>query len=150
MRSVFRHRACMTGNTVEARVLAPPPPATRTWDLLTIDDSRLLHAIVARYLDGTEFRLAGRAMDGGEALEAARSCRPDVILLDVVMPGVSGPEALALLREWNPGVRVIMASSVGTEEAVQECLRAGAAGFLTKPFNRDDLLAGLRRAVAAA
>lgn len=123
-------------------------PASRTRALLTVDDSRLLHTIVARYLEGTEFEPAGRAMDGGEAVEAARTCRPDVILLDLIMPGVSGPEALADLLEWDPDARVIMASSVGTEDAARECLRAGAAAFLTKPFSRSDLLACLRRVAA--
>ncbi len=125
------------------------PAAVGTWTLLTVDDSRLLHAIVQRYLVGTEFRLAGQAMDGDEALERARACQPDVILLDVVMPGISGIDALNGILRWNPGARVIMASSVGTEEAVQNCLRAGAATFLTKPFTREDLLASLRRVVAA-
>ncbi len=127
---------------------AARPSASRTWTLLTVDDSRLLHAIVARYLAGTEFSPAGQAMDGDEGLERARACRPDVILLDVVMPGTSGLDALGALLQWNPDARVIMASSVGTEEAVENCLRAGAATFLTKPFTRDDLLAALRRVVA--
>lgn len=122
----------------------------RTFTVLTVDDSRLLHSIVGRYLSGSEFQMTGGALDGDEAMERVKELSPDVVLLDVVMPGLGGPETLDRILRWNRSARVVMASSVGTDESVHECLAAGARTFLIKPFTRDDLIASLRRAVADA
>jgi len=109
----------------------------------------VLHSIVGRYLDGSEFAMTGRALDGDEAMARIRELNPDVVLLDIVMPGLGGPETLERILRWNRDAKVVMASSVGTDESVHDCLAAGARTFLVKPFTRDDLIATLRRVVNA-
>lgn len=69
---------------------------------------------------------------------------PDIVLLDLVMPGRSGREVLRQLRAADPGISVVIVSSVGTEDAVRECLEEGATSFLLKPFSPEALLRVLR------
>lgn len=118
--------------------------------VLTIDDSQLIRTIVARHLEGSEFTLAGAAHDGEEGTMRFMEFRPDVVLLDLVMPGASGRETLRRLRTVQPDACVVIVSSVGTEEAVRECLEDGATSFLQKPFDRESLLRVLRTLPAGA
>jgi two-component system chemotaxis response regulator CheY len=90
---------------------------------------------------GSDFaEVVGEAGDGYEALSRFSELKPDVVLLDLVMPGMGGEETLQSLLGMDPGANVIIVSSVGTRETVQRCLEAGARSFLQKPFETEDLL----------
>ncbi len=112
--------------------------------LLAVDDSAFTLTIISTYLGGSEFEVAATARSGEEALERYREARPDLVLLDLVMPGLSGEETLRRLLELDPGANVVIVSSLGTDEAVQTCLALGARSFLRKPFKREELLGFLR------
>jgi two-component system chemotaxis response regulator CheY len=116
--------------------------------LLAVDDSAAMLAIIATYLRDTQFEVADTARDGKTAVEKFNKLRPDVVLLDVVMPQQSGPEALKQIMQLNPTAVVGMVSSFGTEVIVEDCLRTGARGFLNKPFSREDLLGFLAKLTA--
>jgi len=82
--------------------------------------------------------------DGLEAVEAARRLQPDVVLMDIRMPGVDGLEATRRLGEGNTATRVLILTTFGLNEYVYEALRAGASGFLLKDSPAEDLLAAVR------
>jgi len=111
--------------------------------LLIVDDAKLIHFLVKKIL--TEHELAGiefqDAFNGNEAIEMAREFQPDLVLLDVVMPEKDGIETLKVLKSENPDMRVVMVSSLGTEEKVAEALKLGATAFIQKPFDEDELCA---------
>jgi two-component system, chemotaxis family, chemotaxis protein CheY len=121
---------------------------SETHPVLAVDDSLFMHKAIGAALRGSEFTPVTFATSAEEALARYGEGRPDVVLLDVVMPKVGGREALAKLRALDPTARVVMVSSLGTEEAMDACLDAGAVLFITKPFDPDQLLAALRRAVS--
>lgn len=121
--------------------------ATTTFPVLAVDDSLFMHKAIGAALKGSEFTPVTFAASAEEALARYREARPAVVLLDVVMPKVGGREALQQLRALDPRACVVMVSSLGTEEAIQACLAAGAARFIQKPFDPDALLTALRRAV---
>jgi DNA-binding NarL/FixJ family response regulator len=85
------------------------------------------------------------AGDGGEAIEAARSRRPDVVIMDMALPGVHGIEATQAIAEASPSTRVLVLSSSDDEEQVLEAVRAGATGYLLKTAGQTEILEGLRR-----
>jgi two-component system, chemotaxis family, chemotaxis protein CheY len=116
--------------------------------LLAVDDSAAMLAIITTYLRDTQFEVADTARDGKTAVEKFNKLRPDVVLLDVVMPQQNGPEALKQIIKLNPTAVVGMVSSFGTEQIVEDCVRSGARGFLNKPFSRDDLLGFLGKLVS--
>jgi RNA polymerase sigma factor (sigma-70 family) len=84
------------------------------------------------------------AADGLEAVEAARRLRPDVVLMDIRMPGVDGLEATRRLGDGKTPTRVLILTTFGLTEYVYEALRAGASGFLLKDSPAEELLAGVR------
>jgi two-component system cell cycle sensor histidine kinase/response regulator CckA len=115
--------------------------------VLVVEDD----AVVRRLLDMQLSRLGYdvvTAADGAEALERHRECGVDLLVTDIVMPGMSGEELAAALRAANPRLRVLFLSGYGIGSAVH-----GPVGFLQKPFSADELAAaldGLRRTAPAA
>ncbi len=112
--------------------------------VMTVDDSAAILTIIAAYLEDSEFEVVASERDGRRAVERFREVEPDIVLLDLIMPGQSGMETLSQILAIDPEACVIIVSSLGTEDAVHECLATGARSFLRKPFKRDDFLAFLR------
>jgi DNA-binding NarL/FixJ family response regulator len=88
--------------------------------------------------------VVGRAADGAEAVEQARTAHPDIILLDVQMPNVDGIEALRRIRADNPEARVIVLTTYRNEDYIFPSLEAGARGYLLKDASRTELAAAVR------
>ncbi len=112
-----------------------------TIGVLIADD----HAIVRRGLNTlisgeADMRVVGEASDGYEVIERARELSPDVILLDLVLPGQSGLEAIGQLRADNPTARVLVLTSFGDNDRVFAAVRAGANGYLLKDASPEQLL----------
>jgi DNA-binding NarL/FixJ family response regulator len=91
-----------------------------------------------------DIEVIGEAADGEEAVRLARTHRPDVVLMDVRMPGLSGIEATRLISSLDAGIRVIILTTFDLDEYAYEGLRAGASGFLLKNARPDELIAGIR------
>jgi DNA-binding NtrC family response regulator len=89
---------------------------------------------------------AGVALDGEQALEAVERDEPDVMVLDLRMPGIDGIEVLRRVRENHPGVAVVVLTGHGTEEDEKEAIRLGASAYLKKPVDVDQLVGVLHRA----
>lgn len=116
--------------------------------LLIVDDAKLIHFLVKKILtenkiDNIEFQ---DAFNGNEAIKIANDFQPDLVLLDVVMPEKDGIETLKVLKEQHPDMKVVMVSSLGTEEKVSEALKLGATAFIQKPFDEDELCAHVTKA----
>ena len=79
------------------------------------------------------------AADGEQAIAAYKEHLPDITLMDIVMPKVDGVAALKAILEVNPKAKVVMASSVGTQENLKEAIKAGAFDFLQKPISEEQI-----------
>jgi DNA-binding NarL/FixJ family response regulator len=115
--------------------------------VLLADDQTLVRSGFRALLERAEdLEVVGEAADGAEAVELARSERPDVILMDIRMPGVDGLEATRRITadENLPGVRVIMLTTFELDEYVFEALHAGASGFLLKDVEPNELREAVR------
>ncbi|MZE75559.1 response regulator, partial [Streptomyces sp. SID5475] len=111
--------------------------------VVVADDNPVVRAGLAALLDGRDdIRVVAQAADGDQALRAAREHRPDVVLLDVRMPGADGIDALPHLVPVAP---VLMLTYSRESETVRECLRLGAGGYLVHgEFTADGLVAAVR------
>jgi len=119
--------------------------------VLLADDLPLVRAGLRTLLEAeSEFLVVGEARDGEEAIALARETNPDVVLMDLSMPGVDGLEATRRIvaDERLAGVKVIIITTYETDERVFETLRAGASGFLLKDAEPQELLRGI--AIVAA
>jgi len=114
------------------------------WRVMTVDDSAAILTIIAAYLEDSEFEVIASERDGAMAVERFAQERPDIVLLDLIMPGQSGVETLERILAIDPDAFVVIVSSLGTEDAVHECLTSGARSFLQKPFTRDDFIDFMR------
>lgn len=100
--------------------------------VLIVDDHPLTRSALAGLLEQHGFVVAGEAADGAAAIEQARKVEPDLILLDLAMPGLSGVDALPRLREAAPHAEVVILTASGTEQNLLRAIRGGAAGYLLK------------------
>jgi two-component system chemotaxis response regulator CheY len=114
------------------------------WRVMTVDDSAAILTIIAAYLEDSEFEVIAAERDGIMAVERFAQERPDIVLLDLIMPGQSGVETLSRILAIDPDAFVVIVSSLGTEDAVHECLTSGARSFLQKPFTKDDFIDFMR------
>ena len=123
----------------------------KTIRIVLADDHALVREGLRGLLADEEgFEIAGEASDAAEAVEVAVREKPDLVLLDILMPGGSGIEALRRIRARAPGVRVVMLTSVAEERAVVEAIEAGASGYLMKDVSRAGLVRAIREAAAGA
>jgi two-component system, NarL family, response regulator DevR len=114
--------------------------------VLIVDD----HAVVRMGLKALfelhdQFSVVGEAESGPEALELAARHKPDVVVMDIRMPGMNGIEACQEIRANNPGSRVIMLTSYADDEAVYASIMAGASGYVLKQMDNDQLVESVER-----
>jgi DNA-binding NarL/FixJ family response regulator len=100
--------------------------------ILLVDDHPITREALAALLEQHDFSVVGQAGDGEEAIELARVLRPQVVLLDLSMPGMGGLEALPKIRDAAPECEVVVLTASGTEENLLSAIRGGAAGYLLK------------------
>ena len=117
--------------------------------LLIVDDSDFERGFIARLLAGFEGLLFEFTSCGAAALEVVRTNPPDLILTDLVMPGVDGLELVRRIRGSHPNLPIILMTAFGGEDEAVAALRAGAADYLTKSRLEKDLAPTLRRALDA-
>jgi two-component system chemotaxis response regulator CheY len=110
---------------------------------LIVDDSAFARFHLRRLMDSFENFIASEAANGNEAISEYKRLRPDIVLMDIVMPGIEGVETVKRICETDPAARVIMISSVSYREKVEEAMAAGAKWFIPKPVTTDEL----RRAI---
>jgi two-component system, NarL family, nitrate/nitrite response regulator NarL len=115
--------------------------------VLIVDDHPLTRDALAALLTQHEFDVCGQAADGEEAIQLARRLQPELVLLDLSMPGLSGLDALPRLRDAAPGAEVVVLTASGTEENLLTAIRGGAAGYLLKTEAPERLVEYLHAAV---
>lgn len=115
--------------------------------VLVVDDHLVVREGLRLILDSGEgFEVVGEAADGAAAVREFKALRPDVVLMDLRMPGVDGLEAIERIRAEDAGAAIVVLTTFNEAELVQRALRAGARGYLLKDAPRDALLEAVRAA----
>ncbi len=115
--------------------------------VLITDDAAFMREMLREIIAEGGYEVVAEAADGEEALERFNEHHPDVITLDIVMPGKSGLEVLRELMALDPSACVVMCSALGQEALVREALEAGAKEYIIKPFKPDQVLGALNEAL---
>jgi NarL family two-component system response regulator LiaR len=117
--------------------------------VLIADDHAVVRSGLAAFLRAyPDLELVGEAANGRQAIELARAQRPDVILMDLVMPGMDGVEAIGALKAEQPDARILALTSFGDDDLVKRALQAGALGYLLKNVSHAALAEAIRQAHA--
>ncbi len=113
--------------------------------ILIVDDALFMRTLLRGILEGEGWQVVGEAADGAEAVEKYTELRPDVTTMDIVMPKKSGIEALCEITALDSGARVVMCTAMGQESLVDEATRAGAKGYIIKPFDPEKVKGVIRQ-----
>ena len=112
--------------------------------IVLVDDHEVVRLGLKVLLEQSDhFEVVGEANNAKEAVEIAGKFRPDIVLMDIRLPGASGIEACEEITQLYPEVRVVMLTSYAEDEMLFSAIRAGASGYLLKQINSDDLIRSL-------
>ncbi len=114
--------------------------------VLIVDDALLIRQMLRTILARGNYEVIGEAADGGEAVTRYDQLRPDVVLLDIMMPEVDGVTALRQIIANHPDARVVMCSALDQKAVITEALQAGARDFIIKPFTPDKVREAVQKA----
>ncbi|UCG83216.1 MAG: response regulator transcription factor [Dehalococcoidia bacterium] len=119
--------------------------STKTIRILIADDHTVLRQGTRKLLeDEPDMEVVAEALDGEEAVNLARELKPDVVLMDIAMPGLDGIAATKMIKQEYPEINVLILSAYDDDPFVFKLLQAGAAGYLLKSVHSQELISGVR------
>ena len=116
--------------------------------IMVVDDSRMVALQMQNLLEDTDYEVAACCRSGEEALAQYSQVLPDIVTMDIIMPGMDGLEAAQAILEEHPDAKIIMVSSLAYEETFDEARAIGTKGFIDKPFEKEQLLDAFERALS--
>lgn len=117
--------------------------------VLVVDDAAFMRMMIRDILL-REGYVIYEAVNGRDAVEKYKEVHPDLVTMDITMPGMSGLEALQAIRDQDPGARVLIVSAMGQQKMIVEALEHGAMDFLVKPFQPTKVLETVKKCLQAA
>ena len=114
--------------------------------IIIVDDNDLIRTLLRGILRAEDCEIIGEARNGTLALELIEKSKPDIVLLDVLMPELDGLEALQNIKQQYPEIIVVMITGSPSKDNVKESIQGGASGFIVKPFNSAKVIETLKRA----
>lgn len=120
--------------------------ATDTLRVMVVDDSPIIARKISMMMEMLGYQVVKTAENGLEAIAAYREHRPDLVTMDITMPEMDGIEATRFIRREFPDANIVMVTSHGQEKMVLDALKAGAKGYVLKPFQQQRLVAVIEKA----
>jgi RNA polymerase sigma factor, sigma-70 family len=113
--------------------------------ILLVDDMRIIRECLKMIIEkNSDFEVVGSACNGFEAIEMCKKYRPDVILMDVIMPKLNGIDAITKIREENKKVKILVLSSIGDEDNIMKSIKNGADGYVLKDIGAEELILAIQ------
>jgi two-component system, chemotaxis family, chemotaxis protein CheY len=116
-------------------------------NVLIVDDLAFIKIVLRDILEKSGFRVVGEASNGEQAIAMYQDARPDVVLMDITMPGMDGLTALKQIRQIDPAARVIICSALGQQRLIVQAIQLGAKDFIVKPFQPQRVVSALKKAL---
>ena len=111
--------------------------------ILICDDALFMRTVI-RNMIKDEHEVVGEAVDGLDAVSKYQELSPEVTLMDITMPNLTGIEAVEQIRKFDPGAKIIMCSAMGQQKMVLDAISKGACNFIVKPFEKSKLMDAIR------
>ena len=113
--------------------------------IMVVDDSRLVRVQMEDVLAGTEYEIAAYCRSGEDAIARYAEVQPDLVTMDIIMPGMDGLETARTILEAHPEAKIVMVSSLAYDDTIEEASIIGTKGFLCKPLSQDGLIEALEQ-----
>lgn len=118
--------------------------------ILVVDDAAFMRVLLKNILKSGGHEVVGEAENGIEALEKYEELKPDLVTMDIVMPHLDGIETTRSIIKIDPKARIVMCTAVGQQAKVLEAIKAGARGYIVKPFQADKVLEEIEKVLSSA
>jgi two-component system chemotaxis response regulator CheY len=115
--------------------------------ILIADDSKPIRKSLKEILEKHEYEVVGEAETGINAVKQFTMLKPDIVMLDIIMPQLGGIEALRMLRSLDKSVKIIMVSALDSLDRINECLKVGANHYILKPFDENKVIEIINKVV---
>jgi two-component system, chemotaxis family, chemotaxis protein CheY len=145
----LKQRAADT-TTQATMTIQPANIQIKDRSIVIIDDDDITRELLRGILRSAGLRVIGEGSDGVRAVDLYQKLKPEIVCLDIDMPGMNGLEALAKLREISADVIVLMITAATTADNVRKAISAKASGIIAKPFNTAKIVAEIERAIGRA
>lgn len=111
--------------------------------ILVVDDSTYIYEELEYMLSDTSFQLIGHAKSGEDAVDLYENLKPDLVTMDIVLPGMDGLETASVIMRNHADAKIIILSSLAYDDTIEEAKKIGACGFIFKPIEKDALISAL-------
>ena len=116
--------------------------------VLIVDDAAFMRMLLKKIVTSNGYFVAGEAGDGNDAVEKYAQLKPELVTMDIVMPDKDGVEATKNIMMLDPGAKVIMCTAVGQQSMVMDAMKAGASGYIIKPFQAPKVLEEMNKVLS--
>lgn len=117
--------------------------------IVVVDDAPFIREVVRQLLKDTDIEVIGEAEDGVEAVKQVIKLKPDLVLMDIVMPQQSGIEATLQIKEELPDVKILACSTMDHEDMIAKAIEAGCSDYIVKPFKAEELINALQNLISS-
>ena len=118
--------------------------------ILIVDDAAFMRMMLKNILTKNGYEIVAEADNGAAAVGMYKSQKPDLVIMDITMPGMNGIDGLKAIRSADPNANIIMCSAMGQQAMVMEAIQAGAKDFIVKPFQQERILQAIERVQSRA
>jgi len=108
--------------------------------IMIVDDAAFMRMVIKDILTKNGYEVVAEAVDGEDGVQKYKELKPDLTLMDIVMPKMEGIDALRAIMEFDPDAKVVMCSSIGQQSVVSDAISIGARDFIVKPFDAAKVL----------
>lgn len=116
--------------------------------IMVVDDSRLVRVQLEDVLKGTDYQIAAYCRSGEDAIAQYAEVKPDLVTMDIIMPGMDGLDAAEIILKNDPDARIVMVSSLAYGDTFERAKAIGTKGFIDKPFHQEQLIRAFEQALA--
>lgn len=113
--------------------------------VMLVDDASFMRMMLKNILVGSGYEVIGEAENGAKAVEQFKALKPDLVIMDIIMPEMGGIDAVREIIKGNPSAKILMCSSMGQQSLVVEAIQAGAKDFIVKPFQPSNVLEAVKK-----
>jgi two-component system, chemotaxis family, chemotaxis protein CheY len=117
--------------------------------VIIVDDSAFMVSTIKAILESVKHTVIGTARSGEEAIELCSELNPNLVLMDILMPGDGGLAALEKIKKVKPDIKIIMVTAFGQESKIQEAKNKGASAYVRKPFKKEDIISAVNTVLTA-